>query len=931
MFVKKYVPLGIKTEFSVRKSLIKIRDLAGFLKSNGFNAAGIADYDFSGHHEFNSALSKAGIKPIFGLEARVSDDIPVFLYALSKPGYLELIRLLNGFFHQKDGLTILSCDTFISPEIASIIPVRYIREGFPLTGAANCYAGIGSHADSSDLLRLSKHGLTSCYLDQVTHLSPDQSALFETYSGTSGCHILTDQELTDRSDLLESLAHSKSLAENSSFSFQDYVRLIRESWPDEDFACLEKLVLHHCQKTGNDFENLRDELDWIRKNHLTRMFLLYYQLNSHLIERNLISTPLAGKFSHFKVALVLGLNRSHIAIESSISPFANQLDFSFHLPFSSRNALMTLLNNTLAGDTLVYPLLFNHFQSFSARRETGKCLKIPYYITDSLAKKNSSSSSIVPESKVKEFHRLHSLLKGMVHFFQKNSSAFFLLPPSVKDLFPTFHLDNTLVCPYSKDLLDSLGVPRIHISGMKILDVIQDTLSSISSTSDVSIRLDHIEPADSKIYSSLCRHSDGLFFLDNPKAKSLVQIIRPRRLQELTLIIGLLISTIDFRPKLRFPPFKKIIGDFHYHLVFADHAREIFKLLGFDYLQRSRLFELLKKGELFQHSELKADLQTRLEKLLGPEQSTLFFELLHTNTPKLLDLYDIQNYALISYWTAFLKTNFFTDYFCSLLNADWDNPPRLRKYSEIMKKKRCTFSVDHAPGPVFRMAGKKVLVSFPPKSSEMQSSLFPTFSLEDELKTWNFFLSPHPLSHYTPWLRFLSSTDLVHFLDGRFERFGAALCLLEKTEKSIPGGILLLTTWSDGTNEIHAEAINPACPPVITRCYYVEGSRYNRHKEVRLSIEHIMPLELFFSVCPLCIKITEGISESAINQLYTMIKSHPGDRSCYLLMPQNKKHHLLKIDQSVEMTHENMKLMAQIPGVTPSYFKPVPANYSCCP
>ena len=48
----KYIPLNIKTEFSLMNSLIKIDELILYAKNNGFTTLGITDENMFGCYEF---------------------------------------------------------------------------------------------------------------------------------------------------------------------------------------------------------------------------------------------------------------------------------------------------------------------------------------------------------------------------------------------------------------------------------------------------------------------------------------------------------------------------------------------------------------------------------------------------------------------------------------------------------------------------------------------------------------------------------------------------------------------------------------------------------------------------------------------------------------------------------------------------------------
>ena len=83
-----YTSLGIKTEYSLLDSMIKVDDLISFAKENNIKTLSICDTNLCGVMEFYKACKKNNIKPIIGL------DMKKFrLFAKNYDGYLNLIKI----------------------------------------------------------------------------------------------------------------------------------------------------------------------------------------------------------------------------------------------------------------------------------------------------------------------------------------------------------------------------------------------------------------------------------------------------------------------------------------------------------------------------------------------------------------------------------------------------------------------------------------------------------------------------------------------------------------------------------------------------------------------------------------------------------------------------------------------------------------------
>ena len=89
-----YTPLGIKTDYSLLKSLIKIEDLVLYAKNNNYESIGILDDNLFSSHMFYTLCKKNNIKPIIGLDILI-DNIRVFFYPKNMNGLKNLFKLTN--------------------------------------------------------------------------------------------------------------------------------------------------------------------------------------------------------------------------------------------------------------------------------------------------------------------------------------------------------------------------------------------------------------------------------------------------------------------------------------------------------------------------------------------------------------------------------------------------------------------------------------------------------------------------------------------------------------------------------------------------------------------------------------------------------------------------------------------------------------------
>ena len=89
-----YLPINIKTDYSLQSSMIKIDDLIALAKSYNYTSLTLTDNNMFGAMEFYKKCVQNNIKPIIGLELKYKDNI--ILYAKNYAGYKNLIKISSN-------------------------------------------------------------------------------------------------------------------------------------------------------------------------------------------------------------------------------------------------------------------------------------------------------------------------------------------------------------------------------------------------------------------------------------------------------------------------------------------------------------------------------------------------------------------------------------------------------------------------------------------------------------------------------------------------------------------------------------------------------------------------------------------------------------------------------------------------------------------
>jgi len=95
-----YIPLKVTTDYTLLKSLIKVKDLIDFCIQKNLLSCAICDTNLFGSIEFYMLAKKNNIKPIIGLDVTL-DNLHIYLYAKNYNGYKNLL-LINMIVNERN-------------------------------------------------------------------------------------------------------------------------------------------------------------------------------------------------------------------------------------------------------------------------------------------------------------------------------------------------------------------------------------------------------------------------------------------------------------------------------------------------------------------------------------------------------------------------------------------------------------------------------------------------------------------------------------------------------------------------------------------------------------------------------------------------------------------------------------------------------------
>ena len=113
--------IGVKTDYSLLQSLIKIPDLIDYLNKNKIDTCGILDDNLFSTIAFYKQCKSNNIKPIIGLIVGIG-EYKIYLYPTNYEGYLNLLKI--NTLKQSNEISYMDLKQY-NKYIIAVIPFKY--------------------------------------------------------------------------------------------------------------------------------------------------------------------------------------------------------------------------------------------------------------------------------------------------------------------------------------------------------------------------------------------------------------------------------------------------------------------------------------------------------------------------------------------------------------------------------------------------------------------------------------------------------------------------------------------------------------------------------------------------------------------------------------------------------------------------------------
>lgn len=731
-----YVPLQVKTSYSLLSSLNNIEKLVSLAKNLGYTSLAITDSNMFGAIEFYKCCLKHQIKPIIGLELTISDSI-IILYAKNELGYKTLIKLST--LASERNLKIDDLQDFVN--VVLVMPFQSFNEKI-FNIFENKYIGYSNQSEKecikhpkvfiSNVLYLNKNDYQ--YLDYL-YMIRDGKVLGEFELNTyKGHHLLSKEEIIKIADE-EDIQNSKHISDICNVEIK-YTKNLQPLYKEgiDEFQYLTNL----CQKglnkrLNNNIEKkyqdrLNYELSVINKMGFCNYFLVVYDYVKYAKKNNILVGPGRGSAPGSLVAYTLGITeidpiKYNLLFERFLNPERVTMpDIDIDFDSNKRELVVNYVVEKYGIKNVAGIITFNTLASKQVIKDVGRVLNIPLKLTDAISKlitdkdlitsynNNSKLKSLINSSEeLKKLYDISLHLEGLPRHVSIHAAGIVISNRHLDEVIPLYKNDiGIYTTAYSMNYLEELGLLKMDFLGISNLTIIDEIITNIKNNEQINISFNNIPLDDTKTMEIFKKaDTDGIFQFESPGMKNFLKKLNPNSLDDLIAAIALYrpgpMDNIDsyikrksgkepisYLDKCLEPILKSTYGI----IIYQEQIMQIANVLaGYSLGEADILRRAMSKKKLdILQNEKEKFIKRSIEKGHSEESATKIFELILKFAGYGFNLSHSVSYAIVAYKMAFLKRHFCHYFMLSLLNNAIGSDIKTQIYISEAKHKKITIT-----------------------------------------------------------------------------------------------------------------------------------------------------------------------------------------------------------------------------------------------
>ena len=723
-----YIPLGIRSDYSLLQSLIKIPELIDVLKSNSITTCGLLDDNLFGSMNFYNSCVSNNIKPIIGLKVKVNDYY-IYLYAKNYDGYVNLLKV--NTLVQKNEVNYVTLSTY-SKDIICVVPYKYKDI---LSNVDNIYEdifiGYVDDYEKKNALLLKRKVLYVCeiasyvfkdvkYLSILREIDTGEKIDLDIYSDS---YLIKEVSEYDINTTIEFSNLIDLTISNDKRYIPHYDINIKDSYSYLCGLCkkgLEKRLNGNVSKEYSD--RLVYELEVIKNMGFVDYFLIVYDYVKFAKMNNILVGPGRGSAAGSLVSYAIGItNVDPIEYDLLFERFLNpdritMPDIDIDFEYTKRDQVINYVKDRYGHDKVANIITFGTLGARQVIRDVGKCLGVDSYLIDKLSNlldpkaslKDNYKNKFVKEfvdsnNDVKKVYQVSFKLEGLKRHISTHAAGVVIASCVLDDVIPVCMSGNELLTGYTMEYLEELGLLKMDFLALRNLTIIQNVLELIEKEKGIKINLSEI-PLDDKDTLDVFNRVDteGIFQYESSGMKNFMAKLKPESFSDLYAAVALFrpgpMENIDSfirrkngQEKVDYivDDLKPILESTYGIMVYQEQIMQVLvKMGGYSFAEADNIRRAMSKKKVnVMEREREVFVSKAIEKGYDKEKSNQVYDLVLKFANYGFNKAHSVSYALIGYQMAYLKAKYPVYFIANLLNMSIGSDIKTKEYIDEAKHK----------------------------------------------------------------------------------------------------------------------------------------------------------------------------------------------------------------------------------------------------
>ena len=718
-----YYPLGIKTDYSMMQSLIRIDELISYAQNNQVNTLGILDNNLCSAHSFYEKCVSSNIKPIIGVDITIEDS-HIYLYPSNYDALISLYKLtsilnidINVIKKYKDKVICVlpyeSKDLFDTyKEIYETVFISYKND-----------------EEKKNSLLFTNNVV---YINPILSLDKDSAKYINYLYMIDKGLKLGDMELIDYSSNVINLdinEDTSRLTNLINIEFPTGNRYIPHY--DETIANSKEYLITLANKglarrLNNEVtKEYQDRLDYELK-VITDMgfvdyFLIVFDYVRYAKKNNIYVGEGRGSAVGSLVAYSLGITsldplKYGLIFERFLNPERVTMpDIDIDFDADRRDEVIDYVRNKYGEEKVAHIVTYGTFASREAIRAVAKINNVSEdrlsSLLDNIDKdpKKSLANNLTNELKnvLKEDSLLHKVynealfIEGIKKHIGIHAAGVVISSVNLNEVVPLVWNGDEFLTGYTMNELEELGLLKMDFLSIKNLTIISDVLNDIEKDTGKRLDLDKINLEDNKVYELFARaNTVGVFQFESTGMKNFLKKLQPKEFKDLIMAIAIYrpgpmdqIDTYIKRhsgAKIIYPDdsLEDILKDTYGIMIYQEQVMQILvKMGGFTFGEADIVRRAISKKKLKLIEEAKDKfIDNSIKNGYTKEKANEVYELIVKFADYGFNKSHSVAYSFIAYQMGYLKVHYPLYYYINLLNNNIGGEAKTKEYIEEIKR-----------------------------------------------------------------------------------------------------------------------------------------------------------------------------------------------------------------------------------------------------